>query len=215
MRIVIGEDEALTRAGLALMLVQAGFDVVGTAGDADELVALTADRAPDLVITDIRMPPTHTDDGLRAAVEIRRAHPATAVVVLSQHVQRRYAVDLLGDEPSRIGYLLKDRIVDVENFITDVRRVGEGGTVLDPTVIAAMLSRTQRPDRAVEQLTPRQREVLALIAEGRSNGAIARQLNVSEKAVVQHASNIYDELSLPPSQDDHRRVLAVVRYLMR
>ncbi|CAN5811178.1 response regulator transcription factor [soil metagenome] len=215
MRIVIGEDEALTRAGLALMLVQAGFDVVGTAGDADELVALTADRAPDLVITDIRMPPTHTDDGLRAAVEIRRAHPATAVVVLSQHVQRRYAVDLLGDEPSRVGYLLKDRIVDVENFITDVRRVGEGGTVLDPTVIAAMLSRTQRPDRAVEQLTPRQREVLALIAEGRSNGAIARQLNVSEKAVVQHASNIYDELGLPPSQDDHRRVLAVVRYLMR
>ncbi len=215
MRIVIGEDEALTRAGLALMLVQAGFDVVGTAGDADELVALTADRAPDLVITDIRMPPTHTDDGLRAAVEIRRAHPATAVVVLSQHVQRRYAVDLLGDEPSRVGYLLKDRIVDVENFITDVRRVGEGGTALDPTVIAAMLSRTQRPDRAVEQLTPRQREVLALIAEGRSNGAIARQLNVSEKAVVQHASNIYDELSLPPSQDDHRRVLAVVRYLMR
>lgn len=215
MRIVIGEDEALTREGLALMLVQAGFDVVGTAGDADELVALTADRAPDLVITDIRMPPTHTDDGLRAAVEIRRAHPATAVVVLSQHVQRRYAVDLLGDEPSRVGYLLKDRIVDVENFITDVRRVGEGGTALDPTVIAAMLSRTQRPDRAVEQLTPRQREVLALIAEGRSNGAIARQLNVSEKAVVQHASNIYDELSLPPSQDDHRRVLAVVRYLMR
>ncbi len=215
MRIVIGEDEALTREGLALMLVQAGFDVVGTAGDADDLVALAAEHAPDLVITDIRMPPTHTDDGLRAAVDIRRAHPATAVLVLSQHVQRRYAVDLLGDEPSRVGYLLKDRIVDVENFITDVRRVGEGGTALDPTVIAAMLSRTQRPDRAVEQLTPRQREVLALIAEGRSNGAIARQLNVSEKAVVQHASNIYDELSLPPSQDDHRRVLAVVRYLMR
>jgi len=130
MRIVIGEDEALTREGLAVMLVQAGLDVVGTAGDADDLVALTADHAPDLVITDIRMPPTHTDDGLRAAVDIRRAHPATAVLVLSQHVQRRYAVDLLGDEPSRIGYLLKDRIVDVENFITDVRRVGEGGTVL-------------------------------------------------------------------------------------
>jgi len=214
-RIVIGEDEALTREGLAIMLEQAGFDVVATTGDAAALVALTVAHAPDLVITDIRMPPTHTDDGLRAAVEIRRAHPAIAVVVLSQHVQRRYAVDLLGDEPSRVGYLLKDRIVDIENFITDVRRVGEGGTALDPAVIAAMLSRTQRPDRAVEQLTPRQREVLALIAEGRSNGAIARQLNVSEKAVVQHASNIYDELSLPPSQDDHRRVLAVVRYLMR
>ncbi|MGI9031802.1 MAG: response regulator [Ilumatobacteraceae bacterium] len=215
MRIVIGEDEALTREGLALMLQQAGFEVVGTAGDADSLVALATDESPDLVIADIRMPPRHSDDGLRAAMQIRTARPATAVLVLSQHVQRRYAVDLLGEDPTSVGYLLKDRIVDVENFIADVRRVGEGGTALDPAVISAMLSRTQRPDRAVEQLTPRQRDVLALIAEGRSNGAIARQLGVSEKAIVHHASNIYDELSLPPSEDDHRRVLAVVRYLMR
>lgn len=212
-RVVVGEDEALLRAGLVLVLGQAGFEVVGEAADATALVALVTAEQPDLVVTDIRMPPGHTDEGLRAALAIRAARPETAIVVLSQHVQRRYALELLQGRPARVGYLLKQRIADVHTFCQDLRRVCAGGIVLDPEVVAMMLARAQRDDAALERLTARQREVLAAMAEGRSNASIARALSISEKAVVQHASHIYDELGLSLSEDIHRRVLAVVRYL--
>jgi DNA-binding NarL/FixJ family response regulator len=165
---------------------------------------------PDLVVADIRMPPNGTDDGLRAALEIRQAFPGVALLVLSQHVQPRYAIELMEAGAERLGYLLKQRVTDVETFCADVRRICTGGLVLDPEVVAAMLARGRRDD-AVARLTPRQREVLALMAEGRSNQAIAKQL--TEKAVVKHVSHVYDELGLLPGPDDHRRVLAVVRYL--
>ena len=210
MRVVIGEDEALLREGLALMLGRAGIEIVGMAASADELLRLVAAQPPDLVITDIRMPPDKTDDGLRAAITIRSAHPATAVLVLSQHVQRRYALELLSEGGHGVGYLLKQRVADVRTFLRDVARVADGETVLDPEVVAVMLDRSPQ---ATDCLTPRQREVLALMAEGRSNAAIARELVITDKAVVQHVSNIYAALGLPPSDDDHRRVLAVVRLL--
>lgn len=214
MRVVIGEDEALTREGLAHALRDAGFDVVGLAGDAEDLLLGVRRERPDVVVTDIRMPPSHTDDGLRAAVVIRH-ELGIPVVVVSQHVHRRYAVDLLGDGASGVGYLRKDRVVAVEQFARDVGRVAAGGTVLDPDVVEAMVARQHRSAHRIEQLTPRQREVLALIAQGMSNRAIARRLHVSDKAVVEHASNIYDALGLAPSDDEHRRVLAVIRFLMR
>lgn len=215
MRVVIGEDEALMREGLVLVLEQAGIEVAGAAGDAESLVREVAALAPDLVVTDIRMPPGLTDDGLRAALRIREEQPETAVVVLSQHVQRSYALELVGERPEGVGYLLKQRIVDADDFVRDLRRVNDGGTILDPEVVSAMLARARRDDAALERLTPRQTEVLGLIAEGRSNGAIARRLSITEKAVVQHTSRIYDELALAPSGEDHRRVLAVLRYLAR
>jgi DNA-binding NarL/FixJ family response regulator len=214
-RIVIGEDEALLRQGLTHVLEHAGFTVVATAADAAEMVRHVAERRPDLVLTDIRMPPGHTDEGLRAALEIRREWPGTAVVVLSQYVQRRYAVELLTANPSGVGYLLKQRIADVATFCADLERVAAGGTVLDPEVVALMLARARRDDGALELLTDRQREVLALMAEGRTNASIARRMSITDKAVVQHASHIYDALGLTPSDDDHRRVLAVLRYLSR
>ena len=212
MRIVIGEDEALLRQGLTHVLEHAGFVVVATAADAAEMVRHVAERRPDLVVTDIRMPPSRTDEGLRAALEIRREWPDTAVVVLSQYVQRRYAVELLSTNSSGVGYLLKQRIANVATFCADLERVGAGGTVLDPEVVAVMLARARREDDALGLLTDRQREVLA---EGRTNASIARQMSITEKAVVQHASHIYDALGLSPSDDDHRRVLAVLRYLSR
>ena len=215
MRVVIGEDEALLRQGLVLLLEGTGVTVAGVASTGPELVELAATEAPDLVITDIRMPPHHTDDGLRAAIAIRAARPATPVLVLSQHVQRRYALELLGDQPRGVGYLLKQRIADVTSFVRDVHLVADGGVVLDPEVVASMLTRAHRDATALECLTPRQREVLALLAEGRSNASIARQLTISDKAVVQHVSRIYDQLGLPLNDNDHRRVLAVVRYLIR
>lgn len=215
MRVVIGEDEALLRQGLTHVLEHAGYEVVGTAADPDELLRHTAERAPDMVVTDIRMPPSHTDEGLVAALEIHRTRPRTAIVLLSQHVQRRYAVELLTVRPARIGYLLKQRIADIPTFCADLERVCAGGTVLDPEVVALMLTRARRDDDALGGLTPRQSEVLALMAEGRTNAAISRRLTITEKAVVGHASHIYDELGLPPSEDDHRRVLAVLRYLVR
>jgi DNA-binding NarL/FixJ family response regulator len=215
-RVVIGEDEVLLREGLVHVLERAGMQVVGVAGDAVTLEELTAATAPDLVVTDIRMPPKHLDDGLQAAIRIRARQPAPAVVVLSQYVQRRYALELLGDRPSGAGYLLKQRIADIDTFCADLRRVAEGASVLDPEVVTALLARAERDDAAaLDRLTPRQREVLALVAQGRSNAAIARHLKISEKAVVQHVSRTYDELGLPVSGDDHRRVLAVVRYLAR
>lgn len=215
MRVLIGEDEALMREGLVLVLEQAGIEVVGVAADAEALMRQVADLSPDLVLTDIRMPPGLADDGLRAALWIRAERADAAVVVLSQHVQRRYALDLIGERPEGVGYLLKQRIVDADEFVRDLRRVNDGGTVLDPEVVSAMLARARRDDGALERLTPRQAQVLGLIAEGRSNAAIAGRLTITEKAVVQHTSRIYDELGLAPSDQDHRRVLAVVRYLSR
>jgi DNA-binding NarL/FixJ family response regulator len=214
-RVVIGEDEALLREGLALVLEGAGITVAAAVADAEALVEVVSEQAPDLVISDIRMPPGNADDGLRAALEIRRALPRLPVAILSQYVHRGYALELLGDEPSGIGYLLKQRVANGEAFCRDLRRVADGETVLDPEVVSTMLARARRSDDALEGLTPRQTEVLGLIAEGRSNAAIARRLVISEKAVVQHISRIYAELGLAPSGDDHRRVLAVARYLAR
>jgi DNA-binding NarL/FixJ family response regulator len=214
-RVVIGEDEVLLREGLMLVLNDADIEVVGVAGAAPDLVRLARLREPDLVIADIRMPPDHADDGLRAALEIRAARPETAVLIVSHHVNRRYALELLGEHPAGVGYLRKQRISNVEDFCRDVQRVADGATVLDPEVVSAMLAHARRDDDALDRLTPRQSEVLALIAEGRSNAAIARRLSITEKAVVQHSSHIYRELGLLPSEDDHRRVLAVARYLSR
>lgn len=215
MRVVVGEDEALLRQGLTHVLEHAGYEVVGTATSAAELLRHTGEREPDLVVTDIRMPPHHMDEGLVAALTIHREQPDVAIVLLSQHVQRRYAVELLQTRPSRIGYLLKQRIADIPTFLADLERVCAGSTVLDPEVVALMVGRAQRQDRAVGGLTPRQSEVLALMAQGRTNAAIARSLTITEKAVVGHVSHIYDILGLPPTEDDHRRVLAVLRYLTR
>jgi DNA-binding NarL/FixJ family response regulator len=215
-RVVIGDDETLLLAGLTHVLEQAGIEVVAAARDAAELLRQAADHRPDLVITDIRMPPTNTDEGLVAALQVRRTMPEIAVVVLSQHVQRRYAVELLTEQPSGVGYLLKQRIADIPTFCGDLERVCAGGTVLDPEVVALMVARARRSENGVlDRLTPRQLEVLGLMAEGRSNAAIARRLSITEKAVVGHASHIYDELDLAPSDDDHRRVLAVLTYLAR
>lgn len=215
MRLVIGEDESLLRQGLTHVLEHAGHDVVATAAEAEELLRHVDERHPDLVITDIRMPPAYTDEGLQAALRIRKQYPDIAIVVLSQHVQRRYAVELLADNAAGIGYLLKQRIADIPTFCADLERVRAGGTVLDPDVVALMLARADREDDTVRQLTGRQQQVLALMAQGRSNGAIAEELCVTEKAVVQHVSHIYDQLGLPLSSTDHRRVLAVIHYLSR
>lgn len=213
MRVIIGEDEALLRRGLQLVLEDGGLDVVAATPDAQTLSAAVDEYVPDLVVTDIRMPPTHTNEGLVAALQIRRKHPTTAVVVLSQHVQRRYARELLASPDGRIGYLLKQRIANVEAFIADLRNVAAGGTALDPDIVALMLARARHSDAAVQGLTPRQQEVLALMAEGKSNSRIASELFLSEKAVVQHTSNIYDALRLPLDTNSHRRVLAVMQYL--
>lgn len=213
MRVVIGEDQTLMRAGLSLVLGQAGFEIVAIAGDAEDTVRKTAAHRPDLLITDIRMPPTNTDDGLRAAIEARTRFPGLPVLVLSQYLQRDYAVELLESGDEGVGYLLKQRIAEVDRFIADLRRIAAGGTVLDPEVIAAMVERHRADQDPVAGLTERQRAVLELMAQGRSNTAIAEQLGVSEKAIVRHTSNIYDELGLRSSPADHRRVLAVVRFL--
>jgi DNA-binding NarL/FixJ family response regulator len=213
-RVVIGEDQVLMREGLRVVLERAGFTIAGEAGDAPELLRAVRDLAPDLVVADIRMPPTHTDDGLRAALELRAERPDLPVIVLSQHVKRRYATQLLEAGPRGVGYLLKQRIADVDTFVADLRRVLDGETVLDPVVVAAMLDRP-RADDLVGGLTARQREVLVLMAEGRSNAAIAAALVITEKTVARHTSHIYDELGIDQSEQDHRRVLAVVRYLAR
>jgi len=212
-RVVIAEDEALLRELLVRLFTASGLDVVGTAADAPGLLEMVAEARPDAVVTDIRMPPGHTDDGLRAALAIRARHPATGVVVLSRHLLPRYAMALVGDRPAGVGYLLKHRITDVDQLCADVRRVAEGGIALDPEVVELMVGRTEAPSSPLGALTARQREVLALIAKGRSNGAIAAKLGISAKAVVQHVSRIYDALGLPPDPDDHRRVLAAIRFL--
>jgi len=214
-RVVIAEDEALIRRGLELVLQDGGHEVVAAVADATELTDAVTRANPDLVVTDIRMPPTHTDEGLTAALRIRRELPGTPVVVLSQHVQRRYARDLLAEGTEGVGYLLKQRIADVGTFLDDLARVADGGTALDPDVVAVMVGRARHSEAAVSGLTPRQQEVLALVAEGRSNASIAAKLFVTEKAVVQHVSRIYDALGLANDADAHRRVQAVIRYLNR
>ncbi|MDQ3737739.1 MAG: response regulator transcription factor [Actinomycetota bacterium] len=212
MRIVIAEDSVLLRAGLTRILADAGEDVVATVGDADELLVAIRRHDPDLAVIDVRMPPTHTDDGLRAALSIRERWPQIGILVLSQYVEERYATELLAGDTSSVGYLLKDRIADVSEFLGAVRRVGDGGTALDPEVVAQLLARARRQD-PLERLSPREREVLALMAEGRSNPAIARALVVSDKAVEKHVGNILTKLDLPPANDDHRRVLAVLQWV--
>lgn len=211
MRVVVGEDELLLREGLVRLLEDEGLDVVGVAGDGPDIVRKTRAHRPDLVIADIRMPPTNTDDGLRAALTIRAELPGTAVLVLSQYVHERYALELLGDDPAGVGYLLKQRIADLDRFFESVRRVCAGGTAVDPEVISSMLG--PRGDDPLTRLTERQRQVLALMAEGRSNAGIAQQLVVTEKAVAKHITRIFDLLELDAAVEDHRRVLAVVRYL--
>lgn len=212
MRIVIAEDSVLLRVGLTRILAEAGEDVVATVGDADELLVVVERHQPDLCIVDVRMPPTHSDDGLRAAIAIRARWPGIGILVLSQYVEERYASELLAASASAVGYLLKDRVADVGEFVEAVRRVGAGGTALDPEVVAQLLVRARRQD-PLERLTRREREVLALMAEGRSNPAIARTLVVTDKAVEKHVGNILTKLDLPPDEDDHRRVLAVLQWM--
>ena len=212
MRILIAEDSVLLRAGLIRLLADAGEEVIAAVGDATTLLAAVERHAPDLAIVDVRMPPTNTDDGLRAALEIRARWPQIGILVLSQYVEERYATELLSDETAGLGYLLKDRIADVGDFIDAVRRVGAGGTALDAEVIAQLLARTRRRD-PLGDLSPREREVLGLMAEGLSNSAIAESLVVNDSTVEKHVTNIFSKLGLPPADGSHRRVLAVLRWL--
>ena len=212
MRVVLAEDSVLLREGVARILAEAGFEVVGQAGNADELMLKVRSYSPDVAIVDIRMPPTHTDEGLRAAQEIREKHPTVGVLVLSQYVEAAYAMELLAESAEGVGYLLKDRVSDVNEFADAVRRVGEGGSALDPTIVSQLVGRRRRDD-PIDQLTPREREVLGLMAEGRSNSGIAEQLVVTERAVEKHVTSIFSKLRLPAAAEDHRRVLAVLAYL--
>jgi DNA-binding NarL/FixJ family response regulator len=212
MRIVIAEDGVLLRAGLTHLLVDAGEEVVAAVGDGDALLTAVERHQPDLAIVDVRMPPSFTDEGLRAALAIRARWPRVGILVFSQYVEERYATDLLAGDTAGVGYLLKDRVADVADFLAAARRVGEGGTALDPEVVAQLLARSRRRD-PLAQLTPRERDVLSLMAEGRSNAAIAQALVVSDGAVEKHVSNIFTKLDLTPTEHDHRRVLAVLRWL--
>jgi DNA-binding NarL/FixJ family response regulator len=211
-RVVIAEDSVLLREGVARILAEAGFEVVGQAGTADELMLKVRSYSPDVAIVDIRMPPTHTDEGLRAAQEIREKHPGIGVLVLSQYVEPAYAMELLAESAEGVGYLLKDRVSDVGEFADAVRRVGDGGSALDPTIVSQLVGR-RRGDDPLGQLTAREREVLGLMAEGRSNQGIAERLVVTERAVEKHVTSIFGKLRLPAAPADHRRVLAVLAYL--
>ncbi len=213
MRIALADDAVILREGLARLLQEAGFEVVGLAADGDDLLELVQRTQPDVAIVDIRMPPTHTDEGLRAARVIRERWPAIGLLVLSQHVNTRYALELLSTGTDGVGYLLKERVSDLEELASSVNRVGHGGSVLDPAVVDELVGRRRHADNPVAQLTDREREVLALMAEGRSNRAIAERLFVTEHTVEKHVKNILGTLRLPQSPDDHRRVLAVVTYL--
>ena len=212
MRVVIADDSVLLRAGLVRLLEDAGFEVVAQASDAEDLLRKVRAHRPTVAVTDIRMPPTQTDEGLRAAQQIRKEMPEVGVMVLSQYIDEGYAVELLQGSPEGIGYLLKDRVADVSAFIDARRRVGEGGSALDPEVVAHLLGRRRRDD-PLGALTPREREVLGLMAEGRSNAAIAQQLFVTERAVEKHVTSIFGKLRLPPTGETHRRVLAVLAYM--
>src|SRR3984885_572612 len=216
LRMVIAEDSAVVRAGLAEILADRGHVVAAAVGDAEALRAAVAEHQPDVAVVDVRMPPSHTDEGLRAAIAIRRDHPGVGVLVFSQYIETRYAADLLGAASgggaAGVGYLLKDRVADVQEFVEALSRVGAGGTALARDVVTQLLG-ASRPTVGLGSLTPRERDVLALMAEGRSNGAIAGILVVSERAVEKHVGNIFSKLGLAPSDADHRRVLAVLRYL--
>jgi DNA-binding NarL/FixJ family response regulator len=216
MRIVIAEDSAVLRAGLIEILSDPGHEVVAAVGDAEALLAAVAQHRPDATVVDVRMPPSHTDEGLRAAVALRRDYPGLGVLVFSQYVETSYAAELLGAKStggaSGVGYLLKDRVVDVTEFVDALARVAAGGTALDPEVVTQLLGASRRT-AALDVLTQREREVLGLMAEGRSNSAISGLLVISERAVEKHIGNIFAKLGLPPSDADHRRVLAVLRYL--
>lgn len=212
MRILIAEDSVLLRAGLIRLLTDAGHDVIAAVADADALVEAAERLEPDLAVIDVRMPPTNTDDGIRAAVQVRGSRPDIGLLVLSQYVEERYATELLAGDTHGVGYLLKDRVADVVDFLDAVDRVGDGGTALDPEVVAQLLARSRRRD-PLERLSPREREVLGLMAEGRSNSGIAAALVVNDSTVEKHITNILTKLDLPPADNDHRRVLAVLRWL--
>jgi DNA-binding NarL/FixJ family response regulator len=212
LRVVIADDSVLLREGIARLLEESGFEVAGQAGDAEDLLRKVGAHKPNVAVIDMRMPPTHSDEGLRAAHQIRADHPATAVLVLSQYVDEAYALELLRDSTEGIGYLLKDRVVDVEAFTDAVRRVAGGGSALDPEVVGLLLGRRQRDD-PLAVLTPREHEVLGLMAEGRSNAAMADTLTISERAVEKHVTAIFSKLDLPRAAEDHRRVLAVLAFL--
>jgi len=212
MRVVLADDSVLLREGIARLLEDAGFEVVAQGGTAEDLLRHVGMHKPDVALVDIRMPPTQTDEGLRAAKQIRELWPDTGVLVLSQYVESAYAMELLGENAEGVGYLLKDRVSDVDEFAAAVRRVGEGGSALDPAVVSQLVGRRRRDD-PLEELTPREREVLGLMAEGRSNQAIAERLVITLRAVEKHVTSIFSKLRLPASAEDHRRVLAVLTYL--
>jgi DNA-binding NarL/FixJ family response regulator len=212
MRIVIAEDAAVIRAGLAEILTDRGHEIVAAVGDAEALKDAVAAHQPDVAIVDVRMPPSHTDEGLRAALAIRREHPAVGILVFSQYIETRYAADLIATRAGGVGYLLKDRVANVAEFTDAITRIAAGGTALDPEVVRGLLN-ASRHTSALGTLTAREHDVLALMAEGRSNSAIADHIAVSERAVEKHISNIFAKLGLPPSDSDHRRVLAVLAYL--
>jgi DNA-binding NarL/FixJ family response regulator len=211
-RVVVADDSVLLREGVVRLLEEWGFEVVAQAGDAEDLMRKVGAHKPDVAVVDIRMPPNNTDDGLQAALEIRATQPDTGVLVLSQYVEEGYALELVGDSAGGVGYLLKDRVADVERFIDSVKRVAEGGSALDPEVVSQLVGRARRDD-PLEGLTPREREVIGLMAEGRSNHAIAEQMIVTERAVEKHVTSIFAKLDLPPAPEDHRRVLAVLAFL--
>jgi DNA-binding NarL/FixJ family response regulator len=210
MRVAIAEDSVLLRKGLVLLLEEAGHEVVATAGDAEAFLRAVRDTTPDACVVDVRMPPTFTDEGLRAALLVRDQWPDVGVLVLSQWVEERYATELIAGRARGVGYLLKDRVADVAEFLDALNRVAEGGSALDPEVVAQLLARSRHP---LNDLTPREREVLTLMAEGRSNAAIAAALVVGSGAIEKHINNIFMKLGLAPAEHDHRRVLAVLRYL--
>jgi DNA-binding NarL/FixJ family response regulator len=212
LRVVIAEDSALIREGIARLIDESGGTVVAKVGDGDAFVAAVEQHRPDVSVVDVRMPPTQRDEGLRAAIEARRRVPGAPILVLSQYVERQYATELLADRGGGVGYLLKDRVGDIREFMDALRRVANGGTALDPEVVAQLMARN-RTDDPLSTLTPREREVLAAMAEGRTNIGIARQLSITEGAAEKHISNIFGKLQLPESPSDHRRVLAVLAYL--
>jgi DNA-binding NarL/FixJ family response regulator len=212
LRVVIGEDDVLLREGIARLLAEAGFEVVAQAGDADDLLRKALAHRPDVAVVDVQMPPGGGDDGLRAAIEVRRQHPETGVLVLSQVYEEQYALDLIAEQPAGAGYLLKERVGDVDEFINAVERVAAGGSALDPEVVGRMLGR-RRAEGPVARLTPRERDVLGSMAEGKSNQGIAEALVVTEAAVEKHVTSIFQKLDLGPTPTEHRRVLAVLTYL--